>query len=161
MKSWRAPGICSNWRTERKEQKPHQCKTQSRSSWGQGDRALALPGFICWFWGTRKPSPFPHPQPSPDARPREIAGRTAVDLKQVQALFTASNWDSLWIFPWAEEPQATAGGRNNHTTDGSQGKDWGESPWLLQVKLNPGLNKTPQPTDSSTQVFKISNNNNK
>lgn len=114
---------------------------------------------------TQETFPFPHPQPSPDARPRKIAGRTAVDLKQVQALFTASNWDSLWIFPWAEEPQATARGRNN-CSRWVPGQDRGEPSWLLpswlgtrQVKLNPGLHKTPQPTDNSTQVSKISNNN--
>lgn len=40
---------------------------------------------------TKETFPFPHPQPSPDTRTRKIAGRTAVDLKQIQALFTASN----------------------------------------------------------------------
>lgn len=127
-----------------------------------GDGALALPGFIHWCWGKhRKPFSFPHPQPSPDARPRKIAG-----FKAGPGLVYSFKLRLTVDFPvgWGAPSHGTR--EEQPHSQQIPGQNWGEPPRVLpsqlgirQVKLNPGLNETPQPTDNSTQVSKISNNN--
>lgn len=155
-KSWHAPGICS----EKSEKRPPQCKKQRNEQKRAGSWVAGCTWIYQLVSTGRHGGNLPISPPALKPGQEKIASRTALDLKQFQTSFTVfrqtprgfpravprgEEQTSPWSFP-GQEP----------TTESFRLLLQG----IKQVKSYPGLITTPQPTDNSTEVSKIINNNN-